>query len=138
MTMKPIHIGAINGHAVRFFKTPLNDGKPDFPWLSFDDLLNAFTLPDALKTKFRQDLRRSWGETTRTAPTADGLTTIVPHFAGQGFAGGMDVCFPGVAANRDYHLAVAEAFKLQTARMSFPNEVLAFSAVAMKRWGDAA
>jgi hypothetical protein len=38
MIIKPLHIGTVAGRTLRFFRTPLNDGRPDFPWHSFDDL----------------------------------------------------------------------------------------------------
>jgi hypothetical protein len=40
----PIYTGQVNGYPVRFFKTPLEDGRPDFVWHSVGDLENAIGL----------------------------------------------------------------------------------------------
>jgi hypothetical protein len=34
---KPLHIATIGGHPLRFFRTPINDGKPDMPWHAVGD-----------------------------------------------------------------------------------------------------
>ena len=34
----PLHIATVGGHPLRFFKTPLDDGRPDFSWHCVDDL----------------------------------------------------------------------------------------------------
>jgi hypothetical protein len=36
--IKPLHIGQVGGQPLRFFKTPLDDGRPDLPWHCVDDL----------------------------------------------------------------------------------------------------
>ena len=35
---KPIYEATVSGKPLRFFASPLLDGKPDFPWHSVDDL----------------------------------------------------------------------------------------------------
>jgi hypothetical protein len=29
--IEPLHVAMIGGHSLRFFRTPLNDGRPDLP-----------------------------------------------------------------------------------------------------------
>jgi hypothetical protein len=44
MLVEPIHVATIRGHQLRFFKTPNNDGRPDMPWHSHDDLIKCVGL----------------------------------------------------------------------------------------------
>jgi hypothetical protein len=32
----PIHVAVINCKPLRFFRTPLDDGRPDLPWVAID------------------------------------------------------------------------------------------------------
>jgi hypothetical protein len=29
--IEPLHVATVGGHPLRFFRSPLNDGRPDFP-----------------------------------------------------------------------------------------------------------
>ncbi len=89
MTMKPIHTATINGQLVRFFKTPINDGKPDFPWNSTDDLMKSCGLPSEMIEYFMRGSKDDHGDVYRTIATPDGLVTIAPHCVGQGFTQAM-------------------------------------------------
>jgi hypothetical protein len=35
--LMPLHTGDINGSPVRFFRSPIGDGRADLPWLAWDD-----------------------------------------------------------------------------------------------------
>jgi len=34
----PLYAATVGGQPLRFFRTPLGDGRPDFPWCGLDDL----------------------------------------------------------------------------------------------------
>jgi hypothetical protein len=38
MITKPLHVATVGKHQLRFFKTPNDDNRPDFPWHAVDDL----------------------------------------------------------------------------------------------------
>jgi hypothetical protein len=44
MTTEPLHVAIVNGKQLRFFRSPNNDGRADFPWHSTDDLQSVFGL----------------------------------------------------------------------------------------------
>jgi hypothetical protein len=110
MTTKPIYTGTINGRSVRFFETPLNDGKPDFAWHSTDDLMKAANLDPAMIDHFMRWSKADHGDVFRTIATPDGLVTVAPHFVAQGFTDAM-VAVGRVPASfpNEYHTAVVSA-----------------------------
>ena len=75
--IEPLHLATIGGHPLRFFKTPLNDGRPDFPWHCVDDLQRCL----GLNRKDQRIHRRLFHsiEVTRTVATPKGSVSIVPH-----------------------------------------------------------
>jgi len=36
--IEPLHIATVGGQQLRFFRTPLDDGRADLPWVAIDDL----------------------------------------------------------------------------------------------------
>lgn len=90
MVSTPIYTGTINGAPVRFFKTPLNDGKPDFAWHSTEDLMKAANLSKDQLAGFMQVMKADHPNTYRTIATHDGLVTVAPHFVAQGFTAVME------------------------------------------------
>jgi hypothetical protein len=36
--IEPVHIAMVGGKPLRFFASPLNDGRPDLPWVVIDDV----------------------------------------------------------------------------------------------------
>jgi hypothetical protein len=85
MTARILHIGTVCGNSVRFFKTPNDDGRPDFPWHSVDDLQQALGLNRAARRFFLRKMRNGdWGAAVRTVAMDGGLVTIAPHFVAQG------------------------------------------------------
>ncbi|MBC7907621.1 MAG: hypothetical protein H7Y60_12880 [Rhodospirillaceae bacterium] len=131
--MTPIHTASINGHPVRLFRSPLNDGRPDFNWVAWDDLLAAFPLPSDMKTDFIRRLRSDWPDESRTVATAEGLAVLVAHHAAQGFLAAMTECL-GIDAECNYAMGAAAALKLMTGHLAFPDGVVAYAAAASRRW----
>lgn len=78
----PIHVGTVNGQQLRLFKTPNDDGRPDFPWHSVDDLGQAFGLNRQRRRMMLQGMQK-YG-VFRTVATPDGLIVIGPHYTAQG------------------------------------------------------
>ena len=110
MIVKPIHTGTINGHPVRFFKTPMNDGRPDFAWHSTDDLMKAANLTPEMQEYFLRSMKADHSGLYQTVATPDGLVTVAPHCAAQGFTQAM-VAIGKVPASfpDEYHTAAFEA-----------------------------
>lgn len=110
MTMKPIYVGSINGHQVRFFRTPLNDGRPDFAWHATEDLMKAANLDPAMIEYFMRGSKADHGAVYRTIATPDGLVTVAPHCVAQGFTRAMVAVGKAPAGFPDqYHTAAFEA-----------------------------
>ena len=80
--IEPLHVATVGGPPLRFFRTPINDGRPDLPWHAVEDLHRCLGLNRAARKYFLHRLRE-WKE-PRTVATADGLVTIAPHFIAQG------------------------------------------------------
>jgi hypothetical protein len=80
-TLQLLDTGTINGAEVRFFRPP---ELPDFPWVSWPDLLAAAGVPRAYRRQFTADLRRDWRSDARTIETDRGPTMAVPHPMAQG------------------------------------------------------
>jgi hypothetical protein len=72
-----LHVATVGGHPLRFFKTPLDDGLPDMPWVAIDDLGRCAGLN---RVRRRIHLRVfSQLEITRTVATPNGRVRIAPH-----------------------------------------------------------
>lgn len=70
--INPLHVATVGGHPLRFFKTPLNDGRPDFPWLAIEDLGRCVGFDRAGRRFFLRSLRSSeWRAIPRTVATTD-------------------------------------------------------------------
>jgi hypothetical protein len=80
---EPIHIAAINGMALRFFRSPVKD--PDMPWFAIEDMLRCFGLAHVGGIIMSNLKNSEWSGDVRPAVTADGLVEIAPHYMAQGF-----------------------------------------------------
>ena len=129
-TVRPLHTGTVNGFPVRFFLSPIHDGRPDFPWSCLADLIAAFGLSDKLQG-LAQRMQAVSAEAMSVA-TADGILTVIPHPDAQGFVQSMTKLL-GVDAEEDYKLAGAAAFNKQLTDMT-DKEVMAYSNAAISRW----
>jgi hypothetical protein len=80
MTTERLHVTIVNGTQMRFFRSPMNDGRPDFAWHSTDDLQSAFGLN---RTECRVMTTMWWNgpfeDVFHTVDTSDGLVAIAPH-----------------------------------------------------------
>jgi hypothetical protein len=77
--VEPLHVTVIGGHPLRFFRTPINDGRPDMTWCVIDDVGRCIGLS---RTDRRTHLRaavRAFEGIARSIATPDGPVTIVPH-----------------------------------------------------------
>jgi hypothetical protein len=139
--IKPLHVATIGGHPLRFFCTPIDDGRPDLPWHAVDDLHRCLGLNRAARKLFLSKLRTFWKE-PRTVATADGLVTVAPHFMAQGTIDAVveeGMAPAGVRA--EYDLAGSEALKKL---IPPPSESgmdadawLSWLKAATNRWNDA-
>ena len=73
----PLHVATAGGHLLRFFRTPLEDGLPDMPWVAVDDLGRCA----GLNRDDRRTHRRLFDviKITRTVATPKGPVKICPH-----------------------------------------------------------
>lgn len=133
MTTNPIHVDSINSNNVRFFKTPLNDGRPDFPWHSVDDLTKAVGLNREQRQYFLRGSQQDHAKLHRTIATPDGLTTIAPHCVAQGFLGAMvHVSRAPKSIELEYTRAVTAAGELLPYSQTLDGVVAAYH-----RWNSA-
>lgn len=128
-----IYTGKVNGKPVRFFATPLSDGRPDFPWHSTDDLMSACNLDGAARKHFLRMAQRDHADTVRTIATPDGLVTVAPHYQAQGLVDAMvEVKRVKKGARNDYDTAIIKAGEAMCPLgMSFEYMIAAFH-----RWSD--
>lgn len=140
MTIEPLHIATVGGHRLRFFRTPLPDGRPDMPWHCVDDLQHCLGLNRAGRKVALHTLRsnKEWSAYLRTVATADGVVTVAPHFMAHGLIDAMiERRMAAASIRNDYDNAGADAMKkLSTsAPFAFPSdEWLAWMKAAMNRW----
>ena len=135
MIVKPIHVGTVNGHRVRFFRSPLDDGRPDLPWHATEDLMTAAGVSRDMR---RALSRRSKGLTDefQTVATDDGLVVIAPHPSAQGLLGAVvELGRAPASVEREYQLAGADALDVLTAGVPF-EQMIDWTCVATRRWGD--
>ena len=132
--MTPLHTGTVNGSPVRFFRSPIEDGRADLPWMAWDDLTAAFPLPANVQAHFRQSLRTDWPDVSRTIATITGPVVVVPHFAGKGFIGAMVECLR-IDAEVEYTKSATKALDALMGDRPF-DAVIRYVAVALHRWDD--
>jgi hypothetical protein len=136
--IEPLHVATVDGQPLRFFRTPLNDGRPDLPWHCVDDLHRCLGLDRNARRAFLRRLQnaREWGKDVRTVATADGLITIAPHYMAQGWVDAM--IHEGMAparVRREYDLAGTDAMKKLGVPFPFgSDEFFAWMKAAMNRW----
>jgi hypothetical protein len=130
--VSPLHVGSIRGKPVRFFETPNEDGQPDLPWHSVEDLMASLELPRAHRRGFLQQMQKD--KHVRMIATADGLIPVGPHPAAQGFLeAGKDCGFATADDEMDHRFAsVADTLKIPALRF------LQFRSNAYSAWMKAA
>jgi hypothetical protein len=125
MMIEPLHIATVGGHPLRFFRTPLNDGRPDFPWLAIDDLYRCLGFNRPQRKRLQQKARIG---ARRTIATAKGSVSIAPHaIARAAVEARVEMGRAPASVRDDYVHASAEAL-MKLAPQPFP------SAEALTAW----
>jgi hypothetical protein len=135
--IEPLHVATVGGHPLRFFRTPLNDGLPDFPWHAVDDLHRCLGLNRDMRRFFLRKLKGAeWGKNVLTVATADGLISVAPNYMAQSTVDALveDGMAPA-SARRDFDKASTEAMKKLDLPFTFPSDQwLDWMKAAMNRW----
>ena len=131
--IEPLHTTRVGSHELRFFRTPLADGRPDLPWHAVDDLQRCLGLNREARKFFLKQLRQ-WGE-IRTVATANGVVTLAPHYMAQGLIDAtVETGRAPESFRAEYDRAGAAALK-KLAPAHFPDESwLLWIKAAMHRW----
>jgi len=136
--IKPLYIGQVGGQPLRFFKTPLDDGRPDLAWHCVDDLQRCLGLNRHGGKIFLNMLRshKEYRVIVQTVATADGIITLAPHFMAQGTIEAMIEASEALEAVRtEYDHAGVEAMRKIAIPFPFPSdEYLDWMKAAMNRW----
>jgi hypothetical protein len=134
----PLHVATVGHHPLRFFRTPLTDGRPDLPWCCVDDLGRCLGLNRQGRKIFLYALQADakWRAIAQTVATADDILTIVPHFMAQGLIDAMIDTGRSRAGVRNEHIsASAEALQKIDEPFEFPSDqYFAWMKAAMNRW----
>jgi hypothetical protein len=75
--IEPVHVGTVGGQPLRFFRSPLADGRPDLPWHSVGDLHDCLGLNRAMRKVVYKKLRKR--KLQQRVATAHGGAVIAPH-----------------------------------------------------------
>jgi hypothetical protein len=134
----PLHVAVINGKPLRFFASPMNDGRPDLPWIAIDDLHHCGGLNREERRWFLRKFQSGWG-LSKTIATPGGKTVIVPNCMAMA---AVDVMIARGYAPKsfeiEYRLVAASAVGEITAHLTFPNdEYFAWWKAALSRWDKA-
>ena len=81
MQVTPIYTAQIKRKAVRFFRTPIEDGFPDLPWHCVDDLFEAANLPLEMRVNCLRQAKRDYPHFYPTVSVGGEPVTIAPHFS---------------------------------------------------------
>jgi hypothetical protein len=135
--IEPLHEAIVRGNRLRFFKSPLNDGKPDFPWHSIDDLANCMGLSSVQREFILRSMRNkpNVGDPLRTVSTSNGPVVIAPHYVAQGMIGALrQMKKVSKSAADAYARAGADACTKLIGGMSFTDGLMEWMGAAMRRW----
>jgi hypothetical protein len=129
--IKPLHVATVGGRPLRFFRTPLDDGRPDLVWHAVDDLYQCL----GLSKRHRKIFLRQFRKAMRTVATADGVVSVAPHFMAWAVIDAMiHVGQTTDFVRTEYHLASAEAQQKIPVPFPFPSdEYFAWMKAAMSR-----
>jgi hypothetical protein len=133
----PLHIATVAGHPLRFFRSPLNDGRPDMPWVAIDELGRCVGLnrPDRRIHLALFHQIRAFKEIVRTIATRDGPVTIAPHALAQLTLGAMiDRGRAPASALDDYTKAFAAAAVQLPGPFASPEAATEWMNAAANRW----
>ena len=85
---EPLHTASIAGQPLRFFKTPWNDGRPDLPWHSVDDLQRILGFGEQDR-EFCMRTHKKSEFPLKVIATREGVVSIAPHYAAMGLIGAL-------------------------------------------------
>jgi hypothetical protein len=119
MIVQPLYTGILAGKPIRFFRTPFDDRRPDFPWHAMNDLLVALAVPTALHTSFLCQMHSDSTKVYRTVATSIGLVNVASHCATQGLVSAIVAvgCAPA-SVEHEYTVAATQAGMVLTERLS--------------------
>ena len=128
--VQPLYVGSIGGKPVRFFRSPSKS--PDLPWHSSENLHRALGLSREVRRHLLRMTQVKWPGVLRTVATADGLTTIGPHFTAQGIIGAaIEIGTVSADIEGEYAKAGGEALKALLGDLPL-EATLAFAAEAFR------
>jgi len=137
MTVKPIHVAAIDGAPIRFYPPLSDDGGPDIPWVDDGDLIAALTRSGTPYQVLLEGIpSEAFGEILVTAGD-DGLILMMPPrlawrlVVAQARSAGTDLL------QRAYLRASFTALDALTASLP-PQDARAYTTAALNRWCDPA
>jgi hypothetical protein len=137
MIVNPLHIADVAGERLRFFKSPLADGRPDLPWHSVDDLHCCLKLPPDLRLTLQRNAGR-W--TVKSVATAVGIDQIAPHYVAEAMiSGAISIGLASANVEHAYMAASNQATRLLMASsgLTFATDGwFNWMTRAMQRWRD--
>ena len=120
---RALHSATIAGKPMRSFRTPLDDGRPDFQCLDLG----------RVQRRTRLSLMRANGG-MQTVATPDGIVTVAPHPAAQGaIEAAIEAGRVPASLRAEYRHAELEALQ-RIAPPGFPVEYMAWMAAALSRY----
>jgi hypothetical protein len=136
--IEPLHVAVIGGHSLRFFRTPLNDGRPDLPWVAIDDLGRCLGLSRADRRIHLRAVHAGSKAIIRTIATSDGPASIIPVSMANAAAAALveDLGRGSPQARAEYQRAVGDALmKLAPRPSTSAEELMAWTNAVTTRWG---
>ena len=136
----PLHIATVGGRTLRFFRTPLDDERPDMPGVAIDDLGRCLGLSRARRRIHLTLICRVWKEAVRTVATPDGRVSIIPHMVARSAVEMLieDKRLAPASARDEYVRASADAMmKLPRGPFHSAEALRAWVNAAMNRWSVA-
>jgi hypothetical protein len=137
MIIKPLHVATVGKHQLRFFRTPNDDNRPDFPWHAIDDLQRCIGLGDNARDTLQTICWRDaeFRKVYRTIATDGHLISIAPHYLALGMIdAAIGRGWAPSSIRVEYQMAGIEAVNKLTLDLPFPSEAyFAWLAGAMMR-----
>jgi hypothetical protein len=136
--IEPLHVAMVGSHSLRFFRTPLNDGRPDLPWVAIDDLGRCLGLSRTDRRVHLRAVHAGSKAIIRTIATSDGPASIIPVSMANAAAAALveDLGRGSPQARAEYQRAAGHALmKLAPQPFASAEELMAWTNAATTRWG---
>jgi hypothetical protein len=136
--IEPLHVAVIGGHSLRFFRTPLNDGRPDLPWVAIDDLGRCLGLSRTDRRVHLRAVHAGSKAIIRTIATSDGPASIIPVSLANAAAAALveDLGRGPAQARAEYQRAASHALmKLSPGPFPSIEALMAWTNAVTTRWG---